>query len=103
MTRNSATERAFTGIYDKHFESGTYYCICCNHPLFDSTGKYNSGCGWPAFHSEHKSAKIARIEDYTHGMSRMEVRCSKCDAHLGHVVNDGPREHGGERYCINSD
>ena len=102
VTRNSATERAFTGIYDKHFESGTYYCICCNHPLFESTGKYNSGCGWPAFHTEHNSAKISRIEDYAHGMNRIEVRCSKCDAHLGHVFNDGPREHGGERYCINS-
>ena len=65
-------------------------------------GKYNSGCGWPAFHTEHKSAKISRIEDYTYGMNRIEVRCSKCDAHLGHVFNDGPRENGGERYCINS-
>ena len=102
VTRNSATERAFTGLYDKHFEQGNYHCICCGHLLFESTGKYNSGCGWPAFHTEDVNAKISRIEDYTHGMSRIEVKCSKCDAHLGHVFEDGPLQYGGERYCINS-
>ena len=64
--------------------------------------KYNSGCGWPAFHTENINAKISRIEDYSHGMTRIEVKCSKCDAHLGHVFKDGPLEYGGERYCINS-
>ena len=102
VTRNGATERAFTGLYDKHFIKGNYYCVCCNHLLFTSVGKYNSGCGWPAFHTEHKAAQILRVADYTHGMVRVEVKCSKCDAHLGHVFEDGPREHGGERYCINS-
>ena len=102
VTRNSATERAFTGIYDKHFVKGNYYCICCNHLLFSSQGKYNSGCGWPAFHSESVDANIARITDNSHGMVRIEVKCSKCDAHLGHVFEDGPKEYGGERYCINS-
>ena len=102
VTRNSATERAFTGIYDKHFVKGNYYCICCNHLLFSSQSKYNSGCGWPAFHSEELNANIARISDTSHGMVRVEVKCSKCDAHLGHVFNDGPQEYGGERYCINS-
>ena len=102
VTRNSATERAFTGIYDKHFVKGNYYCICCNHLLFSSQSKYNSGCGWPAFHSEDLNANILRITDKSHGMIRVEVRCSKCDAHLGHVFNDGPKEFGGERYCINS-
>tara|TARA_Y100001968_G_C19217136_1_gene647778 strand:- start:625 stop:855 length:231 start_codon:yes stop_codon:yes gene_type:complete len=64
--------------------------------------KYESGCGWPSFHTEHPEAGIVRLEDYSHGMIRVEVRCQSCDAHLGHVFNDGPREHGGERYCINS-
>ncbi len=102
VTRNDATERAFSGIYDKHFVKGNYYCICCNHLLFTSKSKYNSGCGWPAFHTEEENANITRITDRSHGMVRVEVRCSKCDAHLGHVFDDGPREYGGERYCINS-
>ena len=102
VTRNSATERAFTGIYDKHFETGNYHCICCGKLLFGSTGKYNSGCGWPAFHTEDDNADIKRVSDYSHGMARIEVKCSKCDAHLGHVFEDGPLEYGGERYCINS-
>ena len=102
VTRNSATERAFTGIYDKHFETGNYHCICCGKLLFRSTGKYNSGCGWPAFHTEDDNADIKRVSDYSHGMARIEVKCSKCDAHLGHVFEDGPLEYGGERYCINS-
>ena len=102
VTRNGATERAFTGLYDKHFVKGSYYCICCNHLLFKSDSKYNSGCGWPAFHTEDANAQISRIKDYSHGMVRIEVKCSKCDAHLGHVFTDGPKEHGGERYCINS-
>lgn len=102
VTRNSATERAFTGIYDKHFETGNYHCVCCGKLLFSSTGKYNSGCGWPAFHTEDGNANISRINDYSHGMARVEVKCSKCDAHLGHVFEDGPLQYGGERYCINS-
>ena len=102
VTRNSATERAFTGIYDKHFETGNYHCICCGKLLFRSTGKYNSGCGWPAFHTEDDNADIKRVSDYSHGMARIEVKCSKCDAHLGHVFEDGPLEYSGERYCINS-
>ena len=102
VTREGATERAFTGIYDKHFEKGVYNCICCGIELFNSEGKYNSGCGWPAFHTESKGANILRIEDLSHGMRRVEVKCSNCDSHLGHVFEDGPRQYGGERYCINS-
>ena len=102
VTRQGGTERAFTGIYDKERREGIYRCICCGHILFTSSNKYDSGCGWPAFHSESEGAGILRIPDNSMGMLRIEVRCSKCDAHLGHVFEDGPRSFGGERYCINS-
>ena len=102
VTRESGTERAFTGIYCDEKRTGTYTCICCDHLLFTSEMKFDSGCGWPSFHSEHVRASIEHIEDRSHGMLRTEVRCSKCAAHLGHIFNDGPRQHGGMRYCINS-
>ena len=102
VTRNSGTEQAFTGIYWDEKRKGTYTCVCCGHVLFTSTMKFDSGCGWPSFHSEHARAGIVQIEDRTYGMLRVEVRCKKCDAHLGHIFEDGPRKHGGNRYCINS-
>lgn len=102
VTREAGTERAFTGAYWDEKRPGTYRCICCSDLLFTSTMKFDSGCGWPSFHTEHSEANILRIEDYSHGMHRIEVRCSSCDAHLGHVFNDGPAAYGGERYCINS-
>lgn len=102
VTRQSGTERPFTGIYNSEKRKGIYKCICCEHELFSSEGKYDSGCGWPAFHSELETASIRRIQDNSMGMVRIEVRCSKCDAHLGHVFEDGPAAFGGERYCINS-
>jgi len=102
VTRKSHTERPFTGKYYLEERNGNYFCICCNHLLFTSEMKYHSGCGWPAFHTEHKEAGIRRIVDLSHGMRRIEVKCGKCDAHLGHVFEDGPKEYGGERYCINS-
>ena len=87
VTRESGTERAFTGhLYDEK-RPGKYFCICCNSLLFVSTMKFDSGCGWPSFHTEHRDAGIVRIEDRTHGMIRVEVKCSKCDGHLGHVFN----------------
>ena len=91
VTREAGTEMPNTGIYNMEDRDGSYYCICCGHILFTAGMKYHSGCGWPAFHTDH-----------THGMRRVEVRCGSCDAHLGHVFDDGPGQFGGERYCINS-
>ena len=102
VTRESGTERPFTGKYNLENRGGSYFCVCCNHLLFTSEMKYESTCGWPAFHTEHENAQIDRINDNSYGMNRVEVRCNKCDAHLGHVFDDGPLKYGGERYCINS-
>ena len=102
VTRESGTERAFTGIYWDEKRNGDYTCICCGHLLFTSEMKFDSGCGWPSFHTEHPDAGIRQIDDFTHGMHRIEVRCARCEAHLGHIFNDGPRNFGGLRYCINS-
>ena len=102
VTREAGTERAFTGKYWNENRAGNYRCVCCSVLLFTSSMKFDSGCGWPSFHTEHKEANIERVDDYSHGMHRVEVRCSVCDAHLGHVFNDGPAAYGGERYCINS-
>lgn len=101
VTREGATERPFTGEYVKSPGAGTYYCICCNTALFDSATQFNSHCGWPSFFTELAGAAITRIDDFSYGMHRVEVRCSHCDAHLGHVFPDGPKPTG-ERYCINS-
>ena len=102
VTRESGTEMPNTGIHNTEERDGCYNCLCCGHLLFTSEMKYHSGCGWPAFHTEHQDAGIKRLEDRAHGMARVEVRCGSCDAHLGHVFPDGPSELGGERYCINS-
>ena len=102
VTREAGTEMPNSGIYNMEERDGSYYCICCRHILFTAEMKYHSGCGWPAFHTEHANAGIRRIEDNSHGRRRTEVRCGSCDAHLGHVFNDGPHQFGGERYCINS-
>ncbi len=101
ILRESGTERAFTGEYDKHYDVGTYSCAGCDTDLFDSEQKYNSGCGWPAFWGELNSAGIKRIADNSFGMRRVELVCGNCGGHLGHVFNDGPPPTG-ERYCINS-
>ena len=102
VTRRAGTEPPNTGPLYMEERKGDYLCICCGHLLFTSEMKYHSGCGWPAFHTEHRDAGIRRLEDRAFGMLRVEVRCGSCDAHLGHVFDDGPRENGGERYCINS-
>ncbi|RXR25945.1 peptide-methionine (R)-S-oxide reductase MsrB [Sphingobium fluviale] len=101
ILRQAGTERAFTGEYDHTFADGTYLCAGCGTALFGSGEKYNSGCGWPAFTAPIADEAIDNYEDTSHGMRRVEVRCSRCDGHLGHVFPDGPGENG-LRYCINS-
>ena len=102
VTQNAATEWAFSGEYDDFFEKGLYVDVVSGEPLFTSIDKYNSGCGWPAFTRPIREAAITESKDFSHGMFRTEVRSSGANSHLGHVFNDGPRETGGLRYCINS-
>ena len=96
-----ATEPPFSGAYNYEKRKGSYLCITCDQKLFDSEAKYESGSGWPAFFAPFDEANIVNVKDTSHGMIRTEVKCSKCDSHLGHVFPDGP-EPTGLRYCINS-
>jgi peptide-methionine (R)-S-oxide reductase len=101
VTQEKGTERAFTGRYVDHKEDGTYSCIVCSSSLFSSQHKYDSGSGWPSFWLPLAGDNVRTVRDTSHGMSRVEVVCSSCGAHLGHVFEDGP-EPSGLRYCINS-
>lgn len=102
VTQQNGTERPFSGEYDDHFEPGIYVDIVSGEPLFASSAKFNSGCGWPSFSKPIVAANVAELRDVSHGMIRTEVRSAHGDSHLGHVFPDGPREMGGLRYCINS-
>jgi peptide-methionine (R)-S-oxide reductase len=101
VTRHAATERAFTGRYWDHHEEGTYVCVCCGTPLFESDTKFDSGCGWPSYFKAINPENVSERIDRSHGMIRTEILCNVCDAHLGHVFPDGPPPTG-LRYCINS-
>ena len=101
VTRQAATERAFTGKYWDHHETGIYTCVCCDTPLFASDAKFDSGCGWPSYFQALNPAHVREKIDKNYGMIRTEIICNVCEAHLGHVFPDGPPPTG-LRYCINS-
>lgn len=101
VARQAATERAFSGRFWDHWDAGVYRCIGCGEPLFESSHKFDAGCGWPSYDREIAEGKVERLVDLSHGMRRVEVRCARCGTHLGHVFDDGPTDTG-ERYCINS-
>jgi peptide-methionine (R)-S-oxide reductase len=101
ICRLGGTESPFSGKYNKHYEKGSYICVACGQELFSSTTKFDSGSGWPSFTDVMNSKNVKLIDDYSFNMHRVEVQCSKCNSHLGHVFDDGPPPTG-KRWCINS-
>jgi len=101
ILREAGTERAFTGALNAEKRGGEYHCAGCGTPLFNADKKYDSGSGWPSFTEPAAADVVVELEDVSHGMRRIEVRCAVCDGHLGHVFPDGPAENG-QRYCMNS-
>lgn len=102
VLRQKGTERPFTGVYNQYWENGTYVCKACQQVLFDSSSKFDAGCGWPSFYEAANDSNVIEKADYSHGMQRVEVLCSNCQGHLGHVFPDGHGTPTGLRYCINS-
>lgn len=103
ILRGKGTEAAFCGAFYDNKKNGTYYCVGCGNPLFKSDAKFDSGTGWPSFFQPVSASSVWTRPDLSYNMVRTEVLCAKCDGHLGHVFNDGPKDKGGLRFCINSE
>ena len=101
ITRKKGTEPPFSGKEFNIINGGSFNCKCCNSNLFSSFTKYDSGCGWPSFYDQISPEAIKKVSDHSNGMIRTEILCAKCDAHLGHIFDDGPKP-SGQRYCVNS-